>query len=274
MLNRLIDSRQKKLWDRWLDPADYPVDIRRCVLERLAFVEEVLFKAREVGFTIRPGTEAAILRKSPLPRLMDRVRGANSRKAALDWMLKWFFDNQRPNLFSATPQTIPEQSFFDLLLKLIGFPANTPVLRGKVTDRGAPYWIARLQRIVRLARDREIAQARRDWRVIVRIMNAAEAVDWSRAVPPSLISPKPEPPSWVARKAKRCRPLPPPPIVEVFFLCWRNLDARTGAFCVLLIMRRLFPRSPMPALMDQWMSDVEQWFLGLPRKAGAPQSVA
>jgi hypothetical protein len=37
------------------------------------------------------------------------------------------------------------------------------------------------------------------------------------------------------------------------------------SFCVLLIMRRLFSRSPLPELPDLWLGIVRQWLNGLPR---------
>jgi hypothetical protein len=174
---------------------------------------------------------------------------------------------ERPSLFSVTPQAIPEATFFDLALKFSGLPRDAPIFRGKVTDRGAPYWIVRFQRIIRLAQRREIERVRQYWRALKRIAETAETLDWNKAPPIGLFGAKPEPPSWTARKARRSRPLPPPPIIDLFLSLWQDRYGRTLFFCVLLIASRLFSRSPMPAMIDQWLDNIEQWLSGLPRKA-------
>jgi hypothetical protein len=273
---RLLNASRRKnprepykwLWDGWTDPADYPLDIRQTVvLPILGDIEGMLLSARNATRAIPLGAEASILRKSRLPRVTGRIKGAQSRHAILKWMLNYLLNAERPSLFNATPQAIPEATFFDLGLKFFGLPRDAPIFQGKVTNRAAPYWIARFQRIIRLAQHREIERIRHYWRAIKRIAETAETVDWNKAPPIGLFGAKPEPPSWAARKARRSRPLPPPPLIDLFLFVWQDRYGRTLFFCVLLIASRLFSRSPMPTMIDQWLDIIEQWLSGLPRKA-------
>jgi hypothetical protein len=257
----------KWLWDVWTDPADYPLDIRQTVvLPILGDIEGMLLSARNATRSIPLSGEASIFRKGGLARVAGRIRGTQSRHAILKWLVNYVLGVDQPSLFSATPQTMPEATFYELALKFGGLPRDAPILRGKVFERGGPYWIARFQRIIRLAQPREIERVRQYWRVIKRIAETVETVDWNKAPPIGLFGAKPEPPSWTARKARRSRPLPPPPIIDMFLFLWHDRCARIGFFCLLLIANRLFSRSPMPTLPDQWLNNIEQWLSGLPRK--------
>jgi hypothetical protein len=256
-------------WQFWLHPANYEIDMRNWVLRRLARTLETIAALKAAGKPINAAAEAAMLRKF---HIASRVRNPKSRRLLVDWLIAGFFDEERPGLYCATPEGTAESSYFDLLLKSLAFPSNAPILKGKVSDRGAPYWIARFQRIVSLAQDREIAQARKDWRVIEGLAKLAENVDWSQ-VPPLALLGKSEPPSWTSRKARRSRPRPPPDMIQVGFLIWRSFDGRALAFCILLIARRLFSRSPMPQIPEQWAGIARQWLEGLPKVQRQPTNI-
>jgi len=204
----------------------------------------------------------------------SRVRNRKSRRAAVDWMAAWGLGNERPDLYSRAPAGLPETSSFDLLLKLAGPPFEGMQIprfsgrREKASERGGPYWLARFRRIVTLAPDRDIEQARRDWRAIYHLINAVERVDWNKAPALDAFGAKPEPPSWAARKARRIRRKPPPDFIKEAVEAWRgDFDYRALLFSILLIGRRLFSRWSMPQMPDFVLAIAKQWLDGLPQVA-------
>lgn len=249
------------IWQLWLDRADYEIDVRRWVLERLAWRQKTIEAVRAAGKPTTSSAEAATLRKFGLA---SHVRNPRARRLILDWGIAWFFDEERPDLYAATPEGTAEPSYFELMLKSLGFPTNAPIFKGKISDRGAPYWIARLQGIVSLAQEREITQARQDWRTIQELVKLAETRDWNKVPPLVLPDAKSGYPSWATRQARRTRPRPAPDLIQWALIFWKNFDGRALAFCVLLIARRLFSRSPFPELPDQWAGIARQWLEGLP----------
>jgi hypothetical protein len=52
--------------------------------------------------------------------------------------------------------------------------------RERISEQGGPYWLARFRRIIALAPDRDMEQARRDWRAISHLIELAERVDWNK----------------------------------------------------------------------------------------------
>jgi hypothetical protein len=274
-LNHLAELRQKRrdvdewIWQLWLHPADYEIDMRKWVLQRLTWRLETIEAVKAAGRPINRAAEAAILRKF---HIASHVRNPKARRLLMDWVIAWFFDEERPDIYGATPEGTKEPSYFDLALKSLGFPRNAPIHKGKISDRGAPYWLARFQRIVSLAQDREITQARKDWRIIEGLAKLAENADWNQ-VPPLAIPGKSEPPSWTTRKARRSRPRPPPGLIQVGLLIWRSFDGRALAFCVFLIARRLFSRSPMPQIPDEWAGIARQWLEGVPKVHSATTNI-
>lgn len=182
------------------------------------------------------------------------------------------FGHERPDLYSTAPEKASELSYYDLLLKLIGPPLeNAPVFRfggrrERISERGGPYWVARLRRFVAVAPDRYIEQARRDWRAIYYLIEIAERVDWNKAPPLTPFGTKVEPPSWVARKARRVRRKPPPVFVSQPIERWRrSSNFRSYVFSLLLVWRRLCARASIPQLPDIILGIAQQWLEGLPQ---------
>jgi hypothetical protein len=248
-------------WRMWLDPGDWAIDMRAWVLTRLDGMTDKTMRAKAAGAALEPGAERG------LPGA-GRVRNPKSRGVAWDWVVAWVLGNERPSLYSATPEGVSEPSFFDLLLRLAGAEfVGAPVFRSEqISERGGPYWLARFRRIIALAPDRDIEQARRDWRAISCLIEAVERVDWNRVPAFTGIGAKPEPPSWAARKARRVRRKPPPDFIKLSIEDWRrSFNYRTLLFSMLLIARRRFARSPIPQLPDALLAVARQWLEGLPQ---------
>lgn len=260
-------------WQMWLDAADWPVDMQQWVLARLDGMLEKTARSKVEKDANKPGAEYELLGATTA----GRVRNSKQRRELLDWTTAWARGDERPELYSATSESTSKLSYFDLVLKALGPPFEgwpVPRLGGRrehFLDLGGPYLLAKFQRIVALARDRDLRQARRDWRAICQLIEAAERVDWNKAPPLTAIGSKPEPPSWVARKARRRRRKPPPGFVKLLIDTWRtDFDARALVFSELLILRRLCWRSAMPNLPDVLIGIAQQWLDGLPQFAISP----
>lgn len=259
------------LWCMWLDPADWPVDMRAWVLARLDRLLDKTMRAKAAGSGLKPGTERRLGG--------GRVRNAKSRRAASDWLLAWALGNERPELYSAAPEGIGAASYFDLLLRLVGPPfEGLPVLRfgaqrERVSERGGPYWLARFRRLVARVPDRDIEQARRDCRAISSLIEAVQRVDWNRMPAPPTIGLKREPPSWAARKERRVRRKPAPDFIRGPVEDWRvSFDYRALIFGPLLILRLLCTRASKPQLPDFMLAMAQQWLEALPQIAHAPNA--
>lgn len=253
------------VWRMWLDPADWTIDLRAWVLASLDRMLDKTMRAKAAGATLKPGVQ----RRLPGAGL---VRNEKSCRAASDWMVAWALGNERPDLYSAAPEGMPELSFFDLLLRFAGPPfevLQVPRFKGRrerISERGGPYLLARFRRIIALAPDRDIQQARRDWRAISRLIEAAEQVDWNKV--PAFTAPgaKPQPPSWAARKARRIRRKPPPNFIKLSIENWkRSFDVRALMFSFLLIDRHLLSRASMRQVPDVMVGIAQQWLAALPQ---------
>jgi hypothetical protein len=127
-------------------------------------------------------------------------------------------------------------------------------------------FLAHFQRVVALAPDRYIEQARRDWRAISHLIESAARVDWNKVPALTAIGAKSEPPSWATRKARRVRPKPPPDFIKLSFEDWRrSFHYRALLFSTLLTARRLLSRASMPQLPDVMLAIAQQWLEGLPQ---------
>jgi hypothetical protein len=247
----------------WADPAGGALDIRGWVLKRLDYCLDRIKRARDVKLAIAPGAEAEALKTLGIAA---NVRNQSSRRLALDWIMAWALGNPRPGLDQTTPEAT-EPTLFDVVIKLLtGFSGMRVSSRSlKLADRDFGYWLARLRRIVEHSFNREIEQARADWRAIFELVEIAESVDWNMA--PALI-PKGVaklPPSWAERQTRRQRRKPPPDFIRLIIRWLCDPNGIALSFGVLLIARRLFSRSPFPELPDTWLGIVRQWLNGLPR---------
>lgn len=269
------------LWELWLDPADYPIDIGKWAANRLAETAELIEAARRLDSAARAKGARMLYKrhgiKLPVAGMGDRVRNPESRQEAYEWILRHCLGEPRAEINQATPPDLAEPSFFDLLGKLIGLPADTPFGDGKISKRGVPFWIALFRRVLRETSATELEQARRDWREIAGIMARLETVDWSAAPPLFPIGSSRKPPSHAARDAQRTRPLPPPGIVSLLLSLWRDYNGRAAVLCALLLARRRFAAHPRPGsymsgvgMVDQAIGMLGQWAATLPPAESRP----
>jgi hypothetical protein len=163
-------------------------------------------------------------------------------------------------------------SFLDLVLRVVGAPfegLQVPRSKGRrerVSERGGPYLLAHFRRIVALAPDRYMEEARRDWRAFSHLIETAERVDWNKAPDLAAVGAKPEPPSWAARKARRVRPKPAPDFIRNVIEEWRRRSRYLALlFATLLIARRLLSRASRPQFPDIMLGIAQQWLDGLPK---------
>ena len=272
MIRRLYElQRQGRdanawLWGLWLDPADYPVDIRPWMLRRLdpalkaikAIGDDPDQIERHVGEGLSSGRVARKLRRRGInpSRLHDLMLWAY--RVAADIEQQERLDN-------------PGSPILDTLRKVAGLP-----------DRGFPapdrklgvelMSVAWLNEVVEKASPDELEQMRRDCRTIDRLAEVAAGVDWRAAMPAIRSAVRsvtgdhsPEPPSIRARKEARKRP-PVPVIVRSLLSMWTDFDSRASLIASLIAWRKspeystrltellaitvsaleLFPRLPAP----------------------------
>ena len=171
-----------------------------------------------------------------------------------------------------------EPPIFDIMLKVSGLPSNAPVpdrdLRRELSKMDLSFG-GLSKTIIADASDEDFEQARRDWRVIAGLIEAAETIDWNATAAAwdarisSLAGAPPDPPSIRARKARRVRPLPPPTIIVTLRTLWHESVARA----VILAAVIAFRRSPyFSNLVSAMLVGAELWFEGLPsREPASPQ---
>jgi hypothetical protein len=259
------------LWGLWLDPADYPVDIRPWLVRRLdrdmgaikAVGDDPDRIEQHVGDALRHGRVARKLRKRGInpSRLHDLVLWAY--RVAADIEQQERLDN-------------PGSPILETLRKVGGLP-----------DRGFPapdrklgvelMSVAWLKEVVEKASPDELEQMRRDCRAIDHLAEVAADVDW-RAMMPAIRSVvrsitgdrRPEPPSIRARKEARKRP-PVPAVVRSLLSMWTEFDSRAFLIASVISWRKspeyrtrltellgiavsaleLFPRLPAPNAASQ-----------------------
>ncbi len=272
MIRRLYElQRQGRdvnawLWGLWLDPADYPVDIRPWTLRRLDHALKTI-KAigddpdrieRHVGDGLRRGRVARKLRQRGInpSRLHDLVLWAY--RVAADIEQQERLDNPGSPILGTLRKVggLPDR----------GFPAPDRKLGVELMA------VAWLNEVVEQASPDELEQMRRDCRAIDRLAEVAAGVDWRAAMPAIRSAARsvtgdhsPEPPSIRARKEARKRP-PVPVIVRSLLSMWTEFDSRAFLIASLITWRKspeyrtrltellviavsaleLFPRLPAP----------------------------
>jgi hypothetical protein len=253
----------------WLHPADWPIDMRAWVLGHLDRLLDKTMQAKAAGVKPKRGRP---------PIGAGRVRNQETRQAGWDWMHAWALGAKRPDLYSATPPGVRGPSFLDLLLRVIGGPfegLEVPRLKGRrerISERGGPYLLAHYRRIVALAPNRYMEEARRDWRSISHLIETAESVDWNMVPDLTAVGAKPLPPSWAKRKERRIRPKPAPDFIRNVIAEWRRRSSYLAQlFATLLIARRLLARASMPLFPDAMLGTAQQWLDGLPKKGDAEE---
>jgi hypothetical protein len=169
-----------------------------------------------------------------------------------------------------------DSPIFDLLLRVAGLPNNSKLPGGELKNIEQRFSFHYLCGVLDTSTDDEIEQAGRDWRMLAGWVDAAKAIDWNLISPEVDLKIKastgapPDPPSWRARKARRQRPWPAPPLLQVLIEFWPELAARAAVLPLLIDFRR------SPAL-DQIITEsaamIDLAFERLPRRPpGTPLS--
>jgi hypothetical protein len=227
------------LWGLWLDPADYPVDIRPWILRRL---DHGLMAIKAIGDD-PDKVERYVRGALQQPRLTRNLRRRGIDPSRLRDLMLWAYRvgadiEQHERLDS------PDSRILDTLRRIGGLPEKgfpAPDRRLAV-DLMSVAW---LNEVVEQASLDELEQVRRDCRAIGRLAEVAAGIDW-RAAEPAIRSAirsvtgdhRLEPPSIQARKEARKRP--PVPVTVRFLLSrWGEFDFRAVLIAVLMAWRKM-----------------------------------
>jgi hypothetical protein len=265
-LRQEIRDADKWLWQLWLD--GFKVDIRSWSKMHLDRLQKKL-----------EGGVASKSLRSPVGRqLSNRIRRASDRDEFIRaWLAVTAGMGQLVNLYATA-----EPPIFDITLKVSGLPSNA-----KPPDHNIRRELSKVDLsfgglskiIIADASDDDFEQARRDWRVIAGLIEAAEMIDWNAATAAawearikSLAGAAPDPPSIRARKAQRVRPLPPPKIIITLRTLWREPVARAVVLATIMALRQ----SPyFSNFVSEMLAGAESWFDGLPsRQPASPEEPA
>ena len=199
--------------------------------------------------------------------IRDRVRGPMHRTALSDYAHLAAAGRAGPSRDASMHNADPP--IFDFVLRIGGLSRNAKLPSGELKRIEHTYEFSSLDRILEVATDDELTQARRDWQALARWVDAAQTVDWNAVSPDvsvrikSLTGARPDPPSWRARKAQRQRPLPPPDPVRFLMAFWPELAARAAVLPLLIHLRR----SPtLNEVITQAVAMVDLGLNGLPRR--------
>jgi hypothetical protein len=226
------------LWGLWLDPADYPVDIRPWTLRRLNHALKAIKATDDAADRIEQHIEDGLRRGSVSRKMRQRgISPSRLRDLAL-WAYRVAADIEQQERLDN-----PGSSILDTLRKVAGlpkrgFPAPDRKLGMELMAVG---W---LNEAVKQASPDELEQVRRDCRAIERLAEVAAGVDW-RATMPAIRSAvrsvagdsSLEPPSIRARKEARKRP-PVPVIVRFLLSMWTEFGFRAFLIASLAAWRK------------------------------------
>jgi hypothetical protein len=244
MIQRLYElQRQGRdadawLWGLWLDPADYPVDIRPWILKRLdhwlkairAIGDDPDQIERHVAEGLRNGRVARKARRRG-------IKPSHLRDLSL-WAYRVAADIEQQERLDS-----PDSPILDTLRRLSGlpdrgFPAPDPKLGVELMS------VAWFKEVVEKASPDELEQMRRHCRAIDHLTQIAAGVDWRAAQPTiqaavrSFTGDLPKPPSIRAREKARKRP-PVPVIVRYLNSLWGELNFRAFLIPSLIAWRQL-----------------------------------
>ena len=258
------------LWGLWLDPADYPVDIRPWTLRRL---NRTLKTIKAIGDD-PDGIERQLddeLRRGKVARKM-RQRGMNQSR--LHELALWAY-RVAADVEQQERLDNPGSSILDTLRKVSGlpergFPAPDRKLGIELTS------VVWLNEVVEQANPGELEEVRRDCRAIDHLADVAAGVDWRAAMPVIRTALRsvtgdqlPEPPSIRARKEARKRP-PVPVIVRWLLSMWAEFDLRAYIIASLIAWRK----SPEYTTRLTELLAMGVWALNLLPRSSAPNAAS
>lgn len=137
-----------------------------------------------------------------------------------------------------------EPPIFDLLLKVAGLPDNAMPPSGELKKVEHRFSRTHLIAVLGDATEQEREQARRDWQMLARWIDAIKDVDWDNIRPEMdaklrlLMGARAEPQSIIERKTRHRRPLKPPVIIQTFRTLVWSLAARAALLPFLIELRR------------------------------------
>jgi hypothetical protein len=232
MIHRLYElQRQGRdadawLWGLWLDPADYPVDMRPWILRRLEHAQEAIDTIDEEPDQIEQHVGAALKRGRLIRKLHRGGVNASHLRDLMLWAYRVAADIEQHGRLDN-----PDSSILATLRNVAGLPEKGfPAPDRKLgVELMAVRW---LHETVEQTNPGALEQVRRDCRTIDRLAKAAASIDW-RAAEPSIQSAVRSlngdklqvPPSVRARKEARKR-APVPSIVRILLLLWGDFDIR------------------------------------------------
>jgi hypothetical protein len=230
MIKRLLELRaqsprdmDRSLWQLWLEGED--VDITAWAKKHLARGLRELGRRRSSGYSL----------------MLKRVRRPTHRVALVSYAHLAATDRAGPGRETSLLNADPP--IWDLALKIAGLPSNARPPSGEQKNIEHSYSFSHLYRLLSSATGDEIQQARRDWQMLARWVEAAGTIDWNSVGPDlelkirTLEGARPDPPSWRARKAQRQRQSPPD-LVQSLVAFWPELAARAAVLPLLIGFRR------------------------------------
>jgi hypothetical protein len=252
---RAIQDRDVLIWDLWFDPANYPVNIRRWVLERIDKFLAALSDPRAAEFVSglkSPERTRVVVntlpRRHPARVILGNLRDDSAFATLCSWALD-IADDRDPSVSLYDPQS----AVLAALLKAFGLPCDfSPAPDKQINPEMLS--LAYLGTLVKKAKedtaaasDEEFAQVRSDYQAIAALAEAAEAVDWNavrRALDQNaafLALTSMEPPSYRARRAERHAQREnqlQPKVIRTLLALWNNVVFRTAFVAALIYIRR------------------------------------
>jgi hypothetical protein len=284
---REVQGRDVLIWNLWLDPADYPVNIRRWVLRRIDKFLALLNDPRATEFVSvfkSPERTRALLdtlpRRHPARVVFGNLKDDHALAALCSWALDVANDRDHAVGLYATESTV-----LAALLRVSGLPNHLFSAPDKPVN--PEMWsIAYLRELVKkagegaeAASEEEISQVRADCRAIAALANAASSVDWNAVsqvldtdVAFQALTSR-DPRSYRARRTERHaqrRNQLQPQAVRMFLAVWKNFDFRAAIAVPALVY---FRRSPKHAkILPEIIALAHMALTLFPRRAAAARS--
>jgi hypothetical protein len=244
MVHRLYELQQQGrdadawLWGLWIDPADYPVDMRPWILRRLEHAQEAIDAIGEEPDQIEQHAAAALKRG----RLIRKLHRGGVNSSHLRDLMLWAY-RVAADIEQHGRLDNPDSPILATLRKVAGLPEKGfPAPDRKLgVELMAVRW---LHEVIQQASPDALEQARRDCRAVTGLAATAATINW-RAAEPSIQSAVRSlngdklqvPPSVRARKEARKRP-PVPGIVRILLLLWGDFDIRAILISGLIAIRQ------------------------------------
>jgi len=253
---RAARDRDPLIWDLWLDPADYPVNMRRWISRRVDKFLAVLSDpgaAEYVSALKSPEKTRALIndlpRRHPARVILGNIKDGSALVALCSWALDVADDDRvlGVSLYDAQSPVLAA------LLKVFGLPTNfSPAPDKKINPEMLSLaYLGELVKKVKedtaAAGDEELSQVRSDCRAIEALAKVAEWVDWnavSRALDTNaafLNLTSTEPPSYRSSRAERHthrKNQLQPKVIRTLLAAWNSVEIKALLVPALIYIRR------------------------------------